>query len=59
MFCFKCTKEWNGEYVFTGGNKFMPQMHLKQPGFTYSICGPFTKKERKNWKVYADRKYRF
>ena len=25
----------------------MPEMHLKQPGFTYSICGPFTKnKER-------------
>ena len=29
------------------GDKFMPQMHLKQPGFTYSACGPFTKsKER-------------
>ena len=25
----------------------MPEMHLKQPGFTYSDCGPFTKsKER-------------
>ena len=25
----------------------MPEMHLKQPGFTYSACGPFTKnKER-------------
>ena len=21
----------------------MPQLHLKQPGFTYSACGPFTK----------------
>ena len=29
------------------GDKFMPQMHLKQPGFTYIACGPFTKnKER-------------
>ena len=29
------------------GYKFMPEMHLKQPGFTYSACGPFTKnKER-------------
>ena len=29
------------------GNKFMPEMHLKQPGFIYSDCGPFTKtKER-------------
>ena len=25
----------------------MPKMHLKEPGFTYSACGPFTKyKER-------------
>ena len=25
----------------------MPEMHLKEPGFTYSTCGPFTKnKER-------------
>ena len=29
------------------GDKFVPEMHLKQPGFTYSACGPFTKnKER-------------
>ena len=29
------------------GDKFMPEMHLKQSGFTYSACGPFTKdKER-------------
>ena len=29
------------------GDKSMPEMHLKQPGFTYSPCGPFTKnKER-------------
>ena len=21
----------------------MPELHLKQPGFTYSSCGPFTK----------------
>ena len=28
-------------------DKFMPEMHLKQPSFTYSACGPFTKnKER-------------
>ena len=24
-------------------DKFMPEMHLKQPGFTYSACGPLTK----------------
>ena len=28
-------------------DKFIPEMHLKQPGFTYSGCGTFTKnKER-------------
>ena len=25
------------------GNKFMPEMHLRQLGFTYSACGLFTK----------------
>ena len=25
------------------GDKFMPEMHLGQRGFTYSACGPFTK----------------
>ena len=29
------------------GDKFMPEMHLRQPGLTYSAYGPFTKnKER-------------
>ena len=29
------------------GEKFMPEMHLRQPGFTYSTCESFTKnKER-------------
>ena len=30
------------------GDKFMPGMHLKQPAFTYSACGPKIKKELKN-----------
>ena len=25
------------------GDKFMPEMHLKQPGFTYPACGSFIK----------------
>ena len=25
------------------GDKFMPEMNLRQPGFTYSVCEPFTK----------------
>ena len=34
------------------GDMFMPEMHLRQPLFTYSACGPFTKnkKEYKNLK---------
>ena len=24
-------------------DKYMSEMHLRQPGFTYSACGPFTK----------------
>ena len=33
--------------VFFVGGKFMPEMHLKQPGFTYSACGPFTKNKKR------------
>ena len=38
------------------GNKFMPEMYLRQPGFTYSACGPFTEsKERmKKFKQTGD-----
>ena len=44
---------------FLAGNKFMREMHLKQPGFTYSACGPFTKnKERiQKFKETRDTKY--
>ena len=29
------------------GDKFMPEMHLREPRFVYSACGPFTRhKER-------------
>ena len=38
--------EINKEFLLTG-DKSMPEMHLRQQGFTYSACGPFTKnKER-------------
>ena len=41
------------------GNKFMPEMHLKQPGFTYNACGLFTeKKERiQKFKETGDTSY--
>ena len=39
--------------------KFMPEMHLRQPQFTYSACGPFTKnKERtQKFKETGDSRY--
>ena len=41
------------------GDKCLPEMHLKQPGFNYSACGPFTKnKERiQKLKKAGDTKY--
>ena len=29
------------------GDKFMPEMHLRQPQFTYSACEPFTKHKQR------------
>ena len=29
------------------GDKSMPEMHLKQPIFTFSACGPFTKNKKR------------
>ena len=42
-----------------GGDKFVPKMHLRLPGFTYSACGKFTKsKERmRTFKKTADSRY--
>ena len=40
------------------GDKFMPETHLKQPGFTYSACGPFTKKKEKILKNLKNRRYK-
>ena len=29
------------------GDKFMPEIHLREPQFTYSACGPFTRHEER------------
>ena len=29
--------------ILLGGDTFMPETHLKQPGFIYNACGSFTK----------------
>ena len=33
--------------LLLAGDKFMPEMHLWQPQFTYSACGPFTKHKQR------------
>ena len=33
--------------LLLAGDTFMPEMHLRQPQFTYSACGPFTKNKEK------------
>ena len=41
------------------GDKFMPEMHLKQQGFTYSACGAFIKNNERiqKFKETGDRSY--
>ena len=41
------------------GDKFMPEMHFRQPGFTYSACRSFVKnKERiQKFKETGDSRY--
>ena len=43
IFCFKYKINEVVNTFLVVGDKFMPEIHLKQPGFTYSACGPFTK----------------
>ena len=33
------------------GDKFMSELHLKQPRFTYSACGPFSKHRERIQKI--------
>ena len=64
MFCFECNfieHKMNDiiNKFLLAGDTFMPEMHLKQPQFTYSACGPFNKnKERiQKFKETGDTKY--
>ena len=49
--CFKSIQQVNTRYKMNeiankfllAGDKFMPEMHIRKPGYTYSACGPFTK----------------
>ena len=41
------------------GDKSVPEMHLRQPQFTYSACGPFTKHKQRiqKFKETGDTRY--
>ena len=41
------------------GDKFMPGMHLKQPGSTYRACGPFTKNKERIQKLKKKKNRRY
>ena len=45
--------------ILLAGDKFMPEVNLKQPGFPYSACGPFTKNKgrMKKFKETGDSRY--
>ena len=52
MFCFEHNSlNYKMNDIITkfllAGDKFIPEMHLRQPGFTYSACGPFTKRKER------------
>ena len=34
--------EKTNKFLLAGDEMFMPEMHLRQPGFTCSASGPFT-----------------
>ena len=41
------------------GDKFMPEIHLRQPGLTYSACETFTKNKEINQKFKETRDSRY
>ena len=58
--CFECSYKVNDitNKCLYEGDKFMPEMHLKQPQFTYSACGLFTiNKKIQRFKETGDSRY--
>ena len=49
MSCFNCVEYKMNEIInkfLLAGDKFILEIHLKQHGFTYSVCGPFTRNKQ-------------
>ena len=59
--CFECSYKVNDviNKFLLAADKFMPEMHLRQPKFTYSACGPFTKNKKRiqKFKETGDSRY--
>ena len=51
MFYFKVYENEIVNKFLLAGYKFMPEIHLKQPGFTYSACGLFTRNKERIEKI--------
>ena len=47
----KIQNDWKSKKLLLTVGKFMPEMHLKQPGFLYSACCPFTKNKERTKKL--------
>ena len=47
--------------LLLAGDKFMPEIHLRQPQFSYSACGPFTKHKQRiqKFKETGDTNYMY
>ena len=43
--------------ILLAGKKFMPQMHLRQPGFTYNTCEPLTRNKERIQKFQRNRRF--
>ena len=39
------------------GDKYVPEMHLRQQAFWYSACGPFTKSKERKFKETRNSRY--
>ena len=60
IYYFKCKVMYKMNKIINKfllvGDKFMSEMHLRQPGFTYSGCGPLLK-IKKEFKETGDASY--
>ena len=65
LFCFNSIKQVNTSYkmnevvnkLLLAGDKFMPKMHVRQPGFTYIACEIKNKERIQKYKETEDSRY--